>query len=66
MAFSFCPKRFSKINQPPKQLIKLNKRSLLENLIISFVKNNKTIENIFQINKEFYKIFNKNRLEMES
>jgi len=31
--------RFSKINQPPKQLIKLNKRSLLENLIISFVKN---------------------------
>lgn len=31
--------RFSKINEAPKQLIKLNKRSLLENLIISFVKN---------------------------
>tara|TARA_Y100000294_G_scaffold174244_2_gene191937 strand:- start:637 stop:870 length:234 start_codon:yes stop_codon:yes gene_type:complete len=31
--------RFSKVNQPPKQLIKLNRRSLLENLIISFVKN---------------------------
>ena len=31
--------RFSKINESPKQLIKLNKRSLLENLIISFVKN---------------------------
>lgn len=31
--------RFSKINQPPKQLTKLNRRSLLENLIISFVKN---------------------------
>ena len=30
--------RFSKVNQPPKQLIKLNRRSLLENLIISFVK----------------------------
>ena len=31
--------RFSKINETPKQLIRLNKRSLLENLIISFVKN---------------------------
>ena len=31
--------RFSRINEAPKQLIKLNKRSLLENLIISFVKN---------------------------
>ena len=31
--------RFSKINEHPKQLVKLNKRSLLENLIISFVKN---------------------------
>lgn len=31
--------RFSKLNEAPKQLIKLNKRSLLENLIISFVKN---------------------------
>ena len=31
--------RFSKINESPKQLIKLNKRSLLENLIISLVKN---------------------------
>ena len=31
--------RFSKINEPPKQLIKLNKKSLLENLILSFVKN---------------------------
>ena len=31
--------RFSKINEAPKQLIKINKKSLLENLIISFVKN---------------------------
>ena len=31
--------RFSKINEAPKHLIKINKRSLLENLIISFVKN---------------------------
>ena len=30
--------RFSKINEYPKHLVKLNKRSLLENLIISFVK----------------------------
>ena len=31
--------RFSKLNEAPKQLIKLNKRSLLENLLISFIKN---------------------------
>jgi glucose-1-phosphate cytidylyltransferase len=31
--------RFSKINELPKQMIRLNKRSLLENLIISFIKN---------------------------
>ena len=31
--------RFSKINEAPKQLIKINKRSLLENLIISFINN---------------------------
>lgn len=31
--------RFSLLNEPPKQLIRLNKRSLLENLMISFIKN---------------------------
>ena len=31
--------RYSKINEEPKQLIKINKKSLLENLIISFVNN---------------------------
>jgi glucose-1-phosphate cytidylyltransferase len=61
--------RFSKINEAPKQLIKLNKKSLLENLIISFVKNG--INNFvlplghkkkFFINffKKKKKIFNKN------
>ena len=31
--------RFSNINEPPKQLIKINKRTLLENLIIHLKKN---------------------------
>ena len=30
--------RFSNINETPKQLIRINKRSILENLIITFVK----------------------------
>ena len=61
--------RFSKINEPPKQLIKLNKRSLLENLIISFVRsgiNNFVLpmgykKNFFQnFLKKKKKILNKN------
>ena len=32
--------RFSRINESPKQLIKLNKRSLLENQLIFYTKNN--------------------------
>jgi len=31
--------RFSNINEPPKQLIKISKRTLLENIILKFVKN---------------------------
>ena len=51
--------RFSKINEPPKQLIMLNKRSLLENQMKYFCKYN--INNfIFPLgNKKsyFYKFF---------
>ena len=31
--------RYSKINEPPKQLIKLSKKTLLENIMIGFIKN---------------------------
>ena len=54
--------RFSKVNQSPKQLIKINKRSLLENLIISFLKNG--INNfVFPLGykKKFFLKFFKNK-----
>ena len=31
--------RYSNINEPPKQLIKINKRTLIENIIIHLKKN---------------------------
>ena len=55
--------RFSKINEPPKQLIMLNKRSLLENQMKYFIKYN--IKNfIFPLGNKssyFYKFFKKKK-----
>ena len=55
--------RYSNINEPPKQLIKINKRTLLENLIIH-LKNNNIKNFILPLgykNKFFYSYFKKQK-----